>query len=56
MYGQYSMIRYMQGEGNGTPVLLPGKILWTEEPGGLLSIGLQESDTTEQINHQYDKH
>ena len=36
--------------------ILAWKILWTEEPGGLLSIGLQESDTTEQLNHQYDKH
>ena len=24
---------------------------WTEEPGGLQSIGLQESDTTEWLNH-----
>ena len=36
--------------------ILAWKILWTEEPGGLLSIGLQESDTIEQLNHQYDKH
>ena len=25
-----------------TPVLLPGKFLWTEEPGGLQSMGLQK--------------
>ena len=25
----------------------------TEEPGGLLSMESQESDTTEQLNHQY---
>ena len=33
----------MQGEGrrqwHPTPVLLPGKISWTEEPGGLPSMG-----------------
>ena len=36
------------GEGNGKPipVFLPGKIQWTEEPGGLPSMGSQESDTT----------
>ena len=27
------------GEGNGNPLLLPGKIQWTEEPGGLQSKG-----------------
>ena len=32
------------GEGNGNP--LHWRIPWTEEPGGLQSIGLQESDTT----------
>ena len=30
-----------------TPVLLPGKIPWTEEPGGLQSMGsYKESNTT----------
>ena len=29
------------GEGNGNPLLLPGKIQWTEEPGGLQSMRLQ---------------
>ena len=24
-----------------TPVFLPGELLWTEEPGGLQSVGLQ---------------
>ena len=24
---------------------------WTEEPGGLQSMGSQESDTTKQLNH-----
>ena len=27
-------------------IFLPGKILWTEEPDGLPSMGSQESDTT----------
>ena len=30
------------------PSVLAWKIPWTEEPGGLQSIGFQESDTTEQ--------
>ena len=29
------------------------RIPWTEEPGGLQSMGLQESDTTEQLNHHH---
>ena len=34
------------GEGNVfTPVFLPGKIPWTEEPGGLQSTGSQKSQT-----------
>ena len=32
--------------------ILAWRIPWTEEPGGLRSIGLQESDMTEQLNHQ----
>ena len=35
-----------------TLVFLPGKILWTEDPGGLHSMGSQELDMTEQLNHQ----
>ena len=27
------------------------RIPWTEEPGGLQSMGSQESDTTQQLNH-----
>ena len=27
------------------------RIPWMEEPGGLLSLGSQESDTTERLNH-----
>ena len=34
-----------------TPVFLPGKILWTEEPGGQQSMGLQESYMTQRLNH-----
>ena len=30
---------------------LAWKIPWTEEPGGLQSMGLQESDITEQLTH-----
>ena len=36
------------GGGLATPSsLLAWRIPWTEEPGGLQSVGLQESDTTE---------
>ena len=31
--------------------ILPWKIPWTEEPGGLQSMGLQESDTTKATEH-----
>ena len=31
--------------------ILAWKIPWTEEPGGLQSIGLQESDLTQQLNY-----
>ena len=30
--------------------ILAWEIPWTEEPGGLESMGFQESDTTEQLN------
>ena len=33
-----------------TPVFLPGKSPWTEEPGGLQSMGSQR-DSTEAIEH-----
>ena len=29
------------------------EIPWTEEPGGLQSMGSQESDMTERLNHHY---
>ena len=29
------------------------EIPWTEEPGGLQSMGLQELDTTERLNHHH---
>ena len=31
--------------------ILAWKILWTEEPGGLQSMGSQESDMTKRLNH-----
>ena len=31
--------------------ILAWEIPWTEEPGGLQSIGSQESDTNERLNH-----
>ena len=39
-------------EGNGNP-LLPGESPWTEEPGGLQSMGSQESDMTKRLNHHH---
>ena len=33
--------------------ILAWKISWTGEPGGLQSMGLQESDTTYQLNHHH---
>ena len=38
------------------PVLssvLAWKVPWTEEPGGLQSMGSQESDTTERLNRRH---
>ena len=32
---------------------LAWRIPWTEEPGGLQSMGSQESDTTERLNHHH---
>ena len=34
-----------------TPVFLPGEAPWTEEPGGLQSIGSQRVDTTKATKH-----
>ena len=33
--------------------ILDWKISWTEEPGRLQSMGSQESDTTERLNHHH---
>ena len=33
--------------------LLAWKMLWTEEPGGLQSMGLQESDNTERLHFHF---
>ena len=42
---------------NYTPILREGngtwKILWTEEPGGLQSMGLLESDMTERLHFHF---
>ena len=35
--------------------ILAWRIPWTEEPGSLQSIGLQELDTTEMIEHAHTK-
>ena len=32
---------------------LAWKIPWAEEPGGLLSMGLEESETTERLHYQF---
>jgi len=34
-------------------IILVWETPWTEEPGRLQSMGWQESDTTEQLNHHY---
>ena len=34
------------------PVFLLGKIPWTEEPGGLQSMGREESDMAQQLSMQ----
>ena len=40
--------------GNGHSSILARKIPWTEEPGRLQSMGLQESDTTERLSTHTD--
>ena len=41
-----------RGEGKATySSILAWRILWTEEPGELQSMGLQKSDTTEATQH-----
>ena len=34
--------------------ILAWRIPWTEETGGLQSMGSQESDTTQRLNHHHD--
>ena len=42
------LLLFVNGVGNGNPIQYSClEIPWTEEPGGLQSMGLQESDTTE---------
>ena len=35
-------------------IILAWEIPWTEEPGGLQSMGWQESDTTQRLNEDND--
>ena len=44
--GSISGSRRYPGAGNGNPLQYSWEILWTEEPGGLQSMGLQESVMT----------
>ena len=37
-----------------TPVFLPGESPWTEEPGGLQSMGRKELDKTERLSTAQD--
>ena len=51
-----SIIQRWRRKWQPTPLLLPGqarRIPRTEEPSGLQSRGLQESDTTEWLNHHH---
>ena len=42
------------GGGHGNPLLfLPGESPWTEEPGGLQSLGHTEEDTAEQLSRAH---
>ena len=38
------------GEGNGNSSMFAWKIPWAEESGGLQSMGLKESETTERLS------
>ena len=37
-----------------TPIFLPGESPWTEEPGGLQSMGLQRVGQTERLSTAHD--
>ena len=41
----------LEEERQPTPVFLPGESPWKEEPGGLQSIGSQESERTDTTEH-----
>ena len=43
-------LRRFPGEGNGNSSILAWKIPWAEESGGLQSMGLKESETTERLS------
>ena len=52
--GQIGRVAYIYGEGNAPhSSTLAWKIPWTEEPGGLQSMGSLESDTTEQLHFHF---
>ena len=50
-----ALIKFWYGEGNGTPLQysFAWKIPWTEEPGGLQSMGSLESGTTERLHFHF---
>ena len=47
------MQHFRRRQWHPTPVLLPGKIPWMEEPGRLQSMGSLESDTTERLHFHF---
>ena len=57
---QKIQVRFLHREDRGEKEMathssiLAWRIPWTEEPGGLQSMGSQESDTTERLNHYLD--
>ena len=46
----------MEKETASRSSVLAWRIPWTEEPGGLLSMRLLESDTTEQLHNNRHRH
>ena len=49
----YLKIIFMEKEMATLSSTLAWRIPWTEEPGGLQSMGSQESDTTERLTHTH---
>ena len=50
---QVSAMIFQRRQWHPTPVTFAYKILWTEEPGRLQSMGLLESDTTERLHFHF---